>query len=253
MASRSPSTPSEGEIVESDSEKATTSLPSANGTNVDRHSRKRPSVSPSPSPYRSPRRYRSRSRSRSPYRERRGTKRPRDEDHYSDRNRSDPRQFKVHYEGRARDDQRKLSRSYRDLDRDEAANPRLRYEDRHSTGHSRDRRPRTRSRSPVVDSRRRQETDRLVDRRKDTRLDERARRDRNDHGYAESSGRLSREQSVSDRGLAPVATARTNLEAETQKNQKQQSSNSVAADSRTAAKYVPDHFIAIVTNGAIPQ
>src|SRR6266498_289477 len=97
-SSRTPSTPSEGEIVEdsiSDTEKATTSLPSVNGTSVNRSTRPRNSPAPpsrprSPAPahsIRSPRR----ERSRSPYRERRGEKRRRDDDYLSDRGRGDSR------------------------------------------------------------------------------------------------------------------------------------------------------------------
>ncbi|MCJ1468684.1 U4/U6 small nuclear ribonucleoprotein prp4 [Pseudocyphellaria aurata] len=125
MTVPSPSTPSEGEIVESDSEKATTSLCSLNDTNVDRKSRIRVSVSRSPSPYRSPRRRQSRTPSRSPYRESRGAKRLRENDHDGERVRGDSRRFKVKYEDRSSG--RKASFNlYDDLDR--SREPSLRYE-----------------------------------------------------------------------------------------------------------------------------
>ena len=78
--SRSPSTLSEGEIVESGSEmKATMSQAPFNGINVDRQTRRSPPLPPPP-----PRR-RSRTRSRSPhhYQERRQQKRRRDDDYDS--------------------------------------------------------------------------------------------------------------------------------------------------------------------------
>lgn len=101
MSSRASASPSEGEIVESGSEKANKLTKTNNGTSVDRQSRHRVSISPSPSPYRSPGSYRpqdlSRDRSRSPYRESRGSKREHQGDHY-EHSRSDHRRFKVRYE-----------------------------------------------------------------------------------------------------------------------------------------------------------
>lgn len=67
-----PPSHSEGEIFTSDSEKASQTLPSRNGTSVDR--RTRTNVAPVKNP-------RSRSRSRSPYRALRGEKRRRDDGH----------------------------------------------------------------------------------------------------------------------------------------------------------------------------
>lgn len=92
---------SEGEIIEVGPDKATTALPSVNGTSVDRQSRVRLSASPSPVPVSEAGSSR---KSRSP----RGDKRRHDDDDYrSDRDRSDPRRFKVHYEKRyARPDDR---------------------------------------------------------------------------------------------------------------------------------------------------
>ena len=99
MMSSSASSPSEGEIIESDRDKATTSLAENQNHHVNRPSRKRSSISRSPSPLRSPRRRTSRSTSRSPYRESRGSKRALKDDHY-DRTRHDSRNFKARYEDR---------------------------------------------------------------------------------------------------------------------------------------------------------
>ena len=142
--------PSEGEIVETDNEKAHKLLHSTSNTSIDRHSRKRYSVSRSPSPRLSPPRQKSstRSRSRSPYRERRGSKRSRDDDHYGRSDRDDPRRFKVRYEERRYNDRSRGRRnSYRDLDRGGTTGSPLRYDDRGS-GRSREQRNRSISRSP---------------------------------------------------------------------------------------------------------
>ena len=236
MTSPSPSTPSEGEIVESDSEKATTSLLAVNGTNVDRQFRKRISVSRSPSPIQSPKYHISRTRSRSPYREPRGLKRLRDDDEYTN-HRNDPRRFKVHYEGRSSDGRRRSIRSYDDLDRSGGPDPRLPYDERSRIRRARDRRSRTRSRSAprskpsVIDQSRSARHD------KSNRLDFSSRRVRGDDGYRESNKRLSREQSVSDRGHSPIAAVLPKREAEIKFNQKQQHDRS-ALESRRPAKYV---------------
>lgn len=156
---RSPSTPSEGEIIESGSEtKATTSQLPLNGSSVDRPTRARTSSAPrSSSPSvssRSPRRRRSRSRSRSqsrsPYREYKANKRRRNDDDYDDRRfrpdssrrpayRSDDR----HYD---RGQSHRRSKPYYDYDRDDDYGNGLRYNDDY--GRRREKRPRTRSRSP---------------------------------------------------------------------------------------------------------
>ena len=236
MTTRS-STPSEGEIVESDSEKATTSLPSVNGISVDRHSRKRASVSRSPSPIRSPRRYKCRSRSRSPYREPRGAKRPREDDSYNDQNRSDPRRFKVHYEERIQDRSRARN-PHSDLDRGGDPYLRLRYDDRGSVGRSRDKRQRTRSRSPPHFGSKKTESERYPQDRRDVRSRHYTERDRGNHESQENRGRLSREQSVSDRGLTPVAAAPSKREAENRINQTQHNRILSLNSSHVADKYV---------------
>ncbi|KAH8423833.1 putative serine/threonine protein kinase (Prp4) [Aspergillus melleus] len=154
--SRSPSTPSEGEIIESGSEtKATTSQLPLNGTSVDRPTRASTSSAPrssspsvsSRSPRRRRSRTRSRSRSRSPYREYRGSKRRRNDDDYDDRRfrpdssrrpayRSDDR-----YHDRGQSHRR--PRSYYDYDREEDYTTGLRYNDDYDR--RREKRPRSRS------------------------------------------------------------------------------------------------------------
>ncbi|KZF19785.1 kinase-like protein [Xylona heveae TC161] len=144
---------SEGEIIESETEKATTSLPSLQDTNVDRHSRNRVSASKSPTGPQSPRRY----RSRSPYRANpsRGEKRRHDDDFHSGRSRSDARRFRVHYEQQPPPppsiyERRRPQVSYADLDRGGPSETYLSYDDDRDyySDRYRDKRARTRSRSP---------------------------------------------------------------------------------------------------------
>ncbi|KAL8654388.1 MAG: hypothetical protein Q9226_003454 [Calogaya cf. arnoldii] len=150
MTSRSmSSTPSEGEIVETDSDKATTSLQTIKDNTVNPKSRLRVSVSPSPSPFRSPKSHRSRTRSRSPYREPRGSKRSREDDHYDDRPREDTRRFKIRYEDRSYADRRK-PHGPSDLDRSRGFDPKLSYDDRYARNP--DKKHRVRSRSPYSGS-----------------------------------------------------------------------------------------------------
>ncbi|MCJ1282637.1 U4/U6 small nuclear ribonucleoprotein prp4 [Xylographa opegraphella] len=226
MTSRS-STPSEGEIVESDSEKATKSQLSLHGTSVDPQSRKRISISRSrsPSPVPSPRRRKStsRSRSRSPYRDPRGAKRLHEDDQHHQNDRNDPRRFKVHYEDRRLDKSRARA-SYHDADRGGGPGPYLRYDDRSLNGRSREKRPRTISRSPPRFSERRPERDRYGHGRGNSKLE--PGKGRSVAGHRESRERLLKEQSVSDRGQIPVATASIKREAETRSNQAQDSSHS---------------------------
>ncbi|KAI4144429.1 MAG: hypothetical protein LQ341_002663 [Variospora aurantia] len=224
MASHSPSSsPSEGEIVESHSEKATTSLHPVKDNNVNPQSRHRVSVSRSPSPIRSPARsprsHRSRTRSRSPYRESRGAKRPRDDDHYNERPRGDTRRFKVRYEDRPYNDRRTSYKPY-DLDRSNGPDARLSYDDKH--GGSRNKRHKTRSRSPYSRS------TKFAHARgggNDRGLQKHGLgwQDHGRRGYEESRRRLSPAQSVSDRGPSPVAIASSRQRAETRRDQKQYS------------------------------
>ncbi|MCJ1244781.1 U4/U6 small nuclear ribonucleoprotein prp4 [Trapelia coarctata] len=223
MTTRS-STPSEGEIIESDSEKATKSLQSVHGTSVDPQSRKRISVSRSPTPIRSPipRKSHTRSRSRSPYRESRGAKRLREDNHYNPHDRNDPRRFKVHYEDRRYDDRTKArDGSYNDPDRGGGLGPALRYDERGPNGRPRENRPRTLSRSPPRFSDKKLGRDRSGYGKGQIKLQ--ASKSRGGSEFRESRGRLSREQSVSDRGHTPVATAFATREAETSNIQKQHS------------------------------
>ena len=237
MTSRS-STPSEGEIVESDSDKATTTLHKVNGTSVNPLSRSRVSVSQSPSPVPSPKRYKSRSKSRSPYREPRGSKRHVDDDHYHDRSRDDPRHFTVRYEERGYKDRRWPDKSW-DLDRARGPEPRLSYDDRSKK--PRDKRPKIRSRSPTYsrpgrsDQGGRNGTDR------GGRYDG-YRESQGRNGYGDGRNRPSLEQSVSDRGRSPVAAAYRWQKAETKPDQKSHSDIGKTNGSKAAAKYVPHLF-----------
>ena len=95
------SSPSEGEIVESDSEKANSNTNKNHGTIVDRLSRHLVSSSRSPSPYRSSRTQHTsstvRKRSASPHRQQHHRKRHQGEGLH-ERAHNDLRRFKVHYE-----------------------------------------------------------------------------------------------------------------------------------------------------------
>ena len=240
MRSRSPSTPSEGEIVESDSEKATTSLPSVNGTSVDRHSRNRVSVSKSPAPVESPpRRYKSRTRSRSPYREPRGEKRRLGDDYQSDRGRLDPRRFKVHYEAKPSGSRPRSRVSYADLDRGESADAPLRYDDRDTTERFRDKRLKTRSRSRQRPSKRPDYDVRYGREDRDRKRGVFGQKDRDYHGYKESNSRLLNNQSVSDRGHNPVAAESSKRDAETRHFQSKHSVP-ISESDKQADKYVLD-------------
>ena len=209
MLSRSSSTPSEGEIIESDSEKATTRSVDVRSTSVDRHFRKSAPVSQSPSPIQSPIFHKSRSRSRSPYREPRGAKRSYDDDDgLHARRRNDPRQFKVHFEVK-----RRARNPYEDLDRSDRSGLKLRYDDRSGSGRPRDKRRRTRSRSPrPLGSAPDHERHSTVD--KGVRPGSHSWGDRNGREYQDGRSRLSQKQSVSDWGHSLIATANNKPEAE---------------------------------------
>ena len=238
MASRSSSTPSEGEIVESDSEKATTRSIDIRSISVDRQSRKPASISRSPSPIQSPKYHRSRTHSRSPYRESRGAKRPYDEYEHPDRRRNDPRHFKVRYEDRHLEDRRKVYHSYEDSDRSDRTGSRLRYDDRNASGRQWDKRRRTRSRSPKSfvsgsDQGRHARIDR------GSRLASHSWGDRNVREYHEGRSRPSRKQSVSDRGHSPLAAASVKHEAELSMTQTRSSTGPGLQSDAPSAEYVP--------------
>jgi len=247
MASPSPSTPSEGEIVESDLEKAKPSIVDVRGTSVDRQSRKRASVSRTPTPDRSTRQYRSQTRSRSPYREPRGAKRPH-EDTYADRTKDDPRQFKIRYEDRSFEDRRRPHNRDRDTGRYEDPNENFRYDDRGKRDGPREKRQRTRSRSPrsarpVANYGNGPKGER------GKRVDGRGQPDHGSKGHRESNNRLSNQQSVSDRGRSSVAAAYERREAETANIQKQHKKEPGTIPSPPAAEYVQLHrFRLLLTN-----
>lgn len=226
--SRSPSTPSEGEIIESGSEmKATTSQPPLNGTSVvDRPTRASTSSAlRSPASLRnsrSPRRRRSntrsRSRSRSSYRDSRGYKRRRGDDydhHYDSRpSRHEPSPPRRRHDDRPYDRGTRRPKSYYDYDREESYGGGLRYSDEYDR--RRDKRQRTHSRSPYHETRKPKQytSDELV------------------VGAAPLAG----EQLVSER-RKPVTTARDpNLGAETWENQVDKVSSLHA---RVTDEYVP--------------
>ncbi len=212
------SSESEGEIVESNSEKATTSLPSVNGNSVDPNSRSRHRVSISPEELD----YDLRDRSRSPYRHKppQGEKRRRDDESHLEHGRSDPRRFKVHYEDRSLGNNRRPRLSYADLDRGDVPDTSLRYDDRDSRERYQ-KKPRTRSRSPSRPVWQGNPDSRYGHGRSQDGRDGRSQRGRGDPGYGGyggGSGRHTREQSVSERGKLPVPTEYSRRKAELKDN-----------------------------------
>ncbi|KAJ9632407.1 U4/U6 small nuclear ribonucleoprotein prp4 [Taxawa tesnikishii (nom. ined.)] len=186
------SSASEGEIVESEGEKATTTRPSTKDSAVNRKNRPR-SVSRSPRPPQLDGTYddlsgldygdnrSGRHGSHGPYdRPAQGQKRRHEDDSHYDRSRGDTRRFKVHYESHgSSDDRRHDQRFYRDDDRRNGAS------NGHGRGGGREHyqsdRQRNRSRSPHRDGRygpsganggrpdtRRDDRDRFRDRRPDS-------------------------------------------------------------------------------------
>lgn len=237
MASRSSSTPSEGEIVESDSEKATTRSVNVRSTSVDRPSRKLASISRSPSPIQSPRPYKSRTRSRSPYREPRGAKRPHEDDTHQDLTKHDPRRFKVRYEDRPFEDRRRPHKAYEDLDRTGGPGPRLRYDDHRASARFRDQRRRTRSRSPKASM---DASDQIRQARanRTAQFESRGWGDRNGREHQEGRNRLSKKQSVSGWGHPSVAAANTKQDAETPIIQSKRTTSSGLEPTASTAEYV---------------
>ena len=148
---------SEGEVIESDSEKATTAQTLINDKSIDRQSR-----SPGAAPYRATyeRRY-DRSRSRSPFRHNqrkrspRGEKRRRVDDGYDEFDRSDRRHFHAdQYRRRPVGDDLRGKHAYSDLDRSHPSYPSLSYGDRDEDERHWSPRAKTRSRSPERSSHR---------------------------------------------------------------------------------------------------
>ena len=223
------STPSEGEIVESDSEKASLSLHS-NGSLVDPHSRKRVSVSQSASPVRSPSRIKS--RSRSPYRESRGAKRPHEDDHYSNRVRSHNRWLNA---GQGETLPTRGLKPHQDYGTATRAAPRYSTtrhsgRDAYESFGSKDRRPR--SRSPY----------RHTSRGGDTRGERRVYQSSDHRGivreHGESNDRLSSKQSVSNRGFPNIATGSMKQNAEANAIQTQFKDADHVSSVQDTAKYV---------------
>lgn len=229
----SPSAPSEGEIIESGSDtKATTSQTSVNGTNVDRPTRINTSRSPRP------RRSRSITRSRSPFREFRAEKRRCEDDYDNQRYQHNSRRFRSRYDDRQHDRNyppRRHRSSYHDYDRDDGYSGSLRYTDDYDR--RRDKRPKTRSRSPCRDMRKPKQYsgDELEPKR-----DEPAPARPNWGGK-----RVSSEQSVSERGKTPVVAQDMRQEAETRENQVQKDSST--PHSRALNRYIPSFFFLFFT------
>lgn len=133
---------SEGEIIETENEKATTAQPATKYNNIDRDSR-RNSGSHSSGASLDGYYDRYRSRSRSPFRTKspRGEKRRRDEEYHLENGRHDSRRFKTYYEGETlRGGVPRKHVSYADIDSRDSS----RFSDRYN----RDAHQRTRSRSP---------------------------------------------------------------------------------------------------------
>ncbi|KAK0513317.1 hypothetical protein JMJ35_004303 [Cladonia borealis] len=236
MASSLPSSPSEGEIIESDSEKATKALASNNGTSVDRPFRKRISVSRSPSPIRSPIRNKSRTESRSPYRESRGAKRLPSDDHY-DRSRNDPRRFKVRYEDQPGGGRSRGRDHYHDANRSGQS---LGNAYRDANGRPRDARQKTRSRSPGHTRTPQSDHDMHTAKPRGGRGHRENWHDTSNGVYHESRSKLSKEQSVSDRGHSSVAAAQLKHHAESNNNQTQHADDSLEKSEPSRANNVLD-------------
>ena len=243
MSRDSSTSPSEGEIVESGSEKATTTTNGFHGTDVDRPTRAQPSISPSPSPLRFPRspgsHAHSRDGSRSPYHEPRISKRATKDDHY-DRDRNDPRRFKVSYEEPSRRvtaSGRSLYRSSDPRDRRHRNYPDLRDQD------FRQRPERRRERSPR--SSREYKESFQPTRTKHSRNNDSSRRVEKARGPYRSHRTPPYEQSVSDRGQSPNGNAIPQKQAESAKSQTYRDSKDGLASPSRSAKCV--HCLALLT------
>lgn len=243
MSPPSPSTPSEGEIVESDTEKATTSLRLLNGTNVDRKSRNRVSVSRSPTPYRSPRRHHSRTPSRSPYRESVGGKRFREEDHYSDRVRNAPRRSKPRYVDRAHVARRHLRHNHDEMDRSREISASARYDDRGAQARIRDKQSPICNSSPVHSKPIAPDHSLFKHSSSNGQLKRFLWEEPGGKGYEEGTSRLSAQQSVSDRSHTPVTAAPRNRDTEHLSNQTKPHLSTTPNITQNAAEYVPLAFL----------
>ncbi|KAI9762138.1 MAG: hypothetical protein M4579_000618 [Chaenotheca gracillima] len=189
----------EGEIIETETDKATTSLLTTNGTSVDRHSRDRFPARRSPEGSDLPRRP---AKDQYPYRNRspRGEKRSRENDDYNDRNSSTSRRFRGYHE----DDglyERRPRPHYTDINRGDRNDSSLPYDERDNY---RAKRHRTRSRSPAQSSRSGDQHTRERWSNRDDRRNLEPSRNRTEYGHGEARSRYSREHSVSERDLLPV-------------------------------------------------
>ena len=213
--SRSPSTPSEGEIIESGSDtKATTSQTSVNDIHVNRNPRTDARASTRSPDSRDRSFRRERTRSRSPYSRRsRGEKRRRDDDF--DYDRGGRRHIGSRYDNRyhGRHDPRR-HRAYYDHDRNDSYDRGLPYNDDYDRRS--EKRQRTRSRSPFRELRR-----------------QRRYSGGEDGDRRPSDRRFSREQSVSERGKPSAVAHGSKQEAEHRENQVQQQSPSAAEGPKT--------------------
>ena len=236
MASSSSDSCSEGEIVERHNlDKATTSFVKAKDISVDRHSRKRASISRSPSPYRHSRRPHPRDGSRSPYRNSRGSKREAEDDHYDHRD-DDSRRFKVRYE----DDSNRGQQSQHDRQRGLKSKKNGKLQDKfpedfRPSGRSRDNYGK-RSRSPVEDYRRHVDEPKSGFRGKDNR----SRRQYDAYGYDDGRSKASTQQSVRAQRLTSLGASDPKLDAETKYLQKSQENLAFPRSGHPTAKYVAD-------------
>ncbi|KAJ5577257.1 hypothetical protein N7535_004183 [Penicillium sp. DV-2018c] len=216
--SRSPSVPSEGEIVESGPKtKATASDTPLNGTSVDRPTRVSPSAAPR-SPASLKRNQSPRSRSRSPFAATKSHKRSRDDtydNHDSTHDRrlhEEPwRRHGSRYDDRRRDRPAPTRRPYYDYDREETRGEPLRYSDDYDR--RRDKRQRTRSRSPYREPR------------KPKRYDETDSNMVEFRPPVDAGKRKPTEQSVREQEKASFGAPDLKRGAETRNNQVQASSN----------------------------
>jgi serine/threonine-protein kinase PRP4 len=190
----------EGEIIESSSEKATTTKPSFHDLSVDRPSRLRDSSSRSPaSTGASHDKARTRDRSLSLDRPDKRRKRDTEDDRFESR--KETRRFKVYYE----DGDRERSRvSYADLDRTDRSTPRSSHGDYDSRRQYGSKRPRTRSRSPGTSRHGRYNSTNGNGGRGNIR-DRESQKNQNHHGNRSYENRASDDYSVSSRTKVFVA------------------------------------------------
>jgi serine/threonine-protein kinase PRP4 len=241
MGSRNGSFDEEGEIFESDVEKAPPSLPSVSGPSVDRQNSRLParaSISPTHS---SSSRHNDRYSDRDDYRRSNGDYPPRGEKRRRSRE-DDARNHRVHYEAGARDLPIRRPRvSYADIDRGDTREI-FRDEPVDDRYYRESKRPRTRSRSPAgrgprsdrgrrpggrgyYDDRRRDGPDGYYDNR-----DGRS-------GRYETGRKISRDRADAERGEHPASFDRSRRDAETRskdtgRNGERDGSSKVASNQR---------------------